>query len=169
VPEELIEQVTVGVDPSGGGDMIGIVAAALLTHGRFAVLADRSISGTPARWGDAVVRAADNYDADDICVEVNYGGEMAVEVVKSAAVRLHEKGERPTGMIRIREITSSRGKALRAEPVSLLFEQGRVLMRRGMDKLEAEMLAFSRSWTGLWMGPRIAWTRWCSRSRAAPR
>jgi phage terminase large subunit-like protein len=146
VPEELIEQVTVGVDPSGGGDMIGIVAAALLTDGRFAVLADRSISGSPAQWGDAVVRAADNYDADDVVVETNYGGAMALEVVKSAAVRLHERGERPTGMIRVREITSSRGKALRAEPVSLLFEQGRVLMRRGMHKLEAEMLAFSRSW-----------------------
>jgi phage terminase large subunit-like protein len=110
------------------------------------VLADRSISGSPAQWGDSVVRAADNYDADDVVVETNYGGAMALEVVKSAAVRLHERGERPTGMIRVREITSSRGKALRAEPVSLLFEQGRVLMRRGMDKLEAEMLAFSRSW-----------------------
>jgi hypothetical protein len=26
VPEDLIEQVTVGVDPSGGGDEVGIVA-----------------------------------------------------------------------------------------------------------------------------------------------
>ena len=38
VPQEMIEQVTVGVDPSGGGDMIGIVVAALLTDGRFAKL-----------------------------------------------------------------------------------------------------------------------------------
>src|SRR5215813_11551395 len=30
VPEDIIEQVTVGVDPSGGGDEVGIVASALL-------------------------------------------------------------------------------------------------------------------------------------------
>ena len=35
---------------------------------------------------------------------------------------------------------------LRAEPVSLFFEKGRVLMRKGMDDLEQEMLAFSRDW-----------------------
>ena len=37
VPEDLIEQVTVGVDPSGGGDKVGIVACALLNDGRYAV------------------------------------------------------------------------------------------------------------------------------------
>ena len=30
--------------------------------------------------------------------------------------------------------------------MSLLFEQGRVLMRPGMPKLEAEMLRLSREW-----------------------
>src|SRR5262249_49813141 len=109
VPQEMIEQVTVGVDPSGGGDMIGIVVAALLADGRFAVLADRSISGSPATWAEAVVRAADNYDADDVCVEINYGGEMCLEVVKSAARRLHERGERETDLIRVKEVSSSRG------------------------------------------------------------
>jgi hypothetical protein len=31
-----------------------------------------------------------------------------------------------------------------AEPISLLYEKGRVLHRRGLDQLEAEMIAFSR-------------------------
>jgi phage terminase large subunit-like protein len=35
---------------------------------------------------------------------------------------------------------------MRAEPVSLLYEKGRVLHRRGLDKLEAEMMQFSREW-----------------------
>src|SRR5262249_44701132 len=56
VAEDLIEQVTVGVDPSGGGDEVGIVASALLQDGRFAVLADRTTTGSPAQWGEAVVR-----------------------------------------------------------------------------------------------------------------
>jgi len=55
-PEDIIEQVTVGVDPSGGGDEVGIVASALLNDGRFAVLADRTTTGSPAQWGEAAVK-----------------------------------------------------------------------------------------------------------------
>src|SRR5262249_6755384 len=40
----------------------------------------------------------------------------------------------------------SRGKAMRAEPISLLYEKGRVLHRHGLDQLEGEMMAFSREW-----------------------
>src|SRR5262245_52645360 len=77
VAEDLIEQVTVGVDPSGGSDEVGIVASALLNDGRFAVLADRSTTGTPAQWGEAVVKCHDDFDSDDVVVEVNFGGDMA--------------------------------------------------------------------------------------------
>ena len=144
VTEEMLEQVTVGVDPSGGGDAIGIVAAALLTDGRYAVLADRTVSGSPATWGDAVVRAHDDFDADDVVVEINFGGVMAAEVIRSAADRMHAHGLRPNNLIRVKEVNASRGKVMRAEPISLLYEKGRVLHRRGLDKFEAEMLAFSR-------------------------
>jgi phage terminase large subunit-like protein len=144
VPEDIIEQVTVGVDPSGGGDEVGIVASALLNDGRFAVLADRTTVGSPAQWGEAVVRCDDDFDADDVVVEVNFGGDMAAtELVKQAAERVHQRGERESNMIRIREVSSSRGKAMRAEPISLLYEKSRVLHRRGLDQLEAEMMAFS--------------------------
>jgi phage terminase large subunit-like protein len=40
VPEDMIEQVTVGVDPSGGDDEVGIVASALLHDGRRRMLGD---------------------------------------------------------------------------------------------------------------------------------
>jgi phage terminase large subunit-like protein len=146
VPEELIEQVTVGVDPSGGGDEVGIMACALLNDGRFAVLADRTTAGSPAQWGEAVVKCHDDFDADDVVVEINFGGDMATEVVKQAAERVHQRGERDSNMIRIREVSASRGKAMQAEPISLLYEKQRVLHRRGLDQLEAEMMAFSREW-----------------------
>jgi phage terminase large subunit-like protein len=146
VKEDLIEQVTVGVDPSGGADEVGIVAAALLTDGRLAVLADRSTAGTPAQWGDAVVRASDDFDADDVTVEVNFGGAMATEVIKQAAERAHSRGDKSTNLVRIKEVSASRGKVMRAEPISLLYERNRVLHRHGLAKLEAEMLSFSRDW-----------------------
>ena len=146
VAEDLIEQVTVGVDPSGGSDEVGIVASALLNDGRFAVLADRSTTGSPAQWGEAAVKCNDDFVADDVVVEVNFGGDMATEVVKQAAERAHQQGRRETNLIRIKEVSASRGKAMRAEPVSLLYEKQRVLHRRGLDQLEAEMMAFSREW-----------------------
>lgn len=146
VGEDRIEQVSIGVDPSGGGDEIGIVAGALLTDGKLAVLADRTTTGSPAQWGEAAVQAYDDFDADDFVVEVNFGGDMATEVLRQAADRKFERGERDTNMISIREVSASRGKVMRAEPVSLLYEKGRVLHRRGLDQLEDEMLAFSREW-----------------------
>jgi phage terminase large subunit-like protein len=146
VAEGLIEQVTVGVDPSGGGDEIGIVVCALLTDGRYAVLADRTVKGSPATWGEAVVRAHDDFDADDVVVEINFGGDMATEVVKQAAERVHRRGDRESNLIRVKEVSASRGKAMRAEPISLLYEKGRVLHRRGLNQLEAEMMSFSREW-----------------------
>jgi phage terminase large subunit-like protein len=86
VPEDMIEQVTVGVDPSGGGDEIGIVASALLNDRRFAVLADRSTSGSPAQWGEAVVRCHDDFDADGVVVEVNFGG-VSPQIIASSRCR----------------------------------------------------------------------------------
>jgi phage terminase large subunit-like protein len=146
VPEDLIEQVTVGVDPSGGGDEVGIVACALLNDGRYAVLADRTTTGSPAQWGEAVVKCHDDFDADDVVVEINFGGDMATAVVKQAAERVHQRGDREASLIRVKEASASRGKAMRAEPISLLYEKGRVLHRRGLDRLEAEMMSFSREW-----------------------
>jgi phage terminase large subunit-like protein len=136
----------VGVDPSGGSDEVGIVVGAPLVDGRLAILADRSTAGSPATWGDAVVRASDDFDADDVTVEINFGGAMATEVIKQGAERAHSRGDRPTNLIRIRKVSASRGKVMRPEPCSLLYEKGRVLHRRGLAKLEAEMHSFSRDW-----------------------
>lgn len=59
---------------------------------------------------------------------------------------VHQRGERESNMSRIREVSVSSGKAMRAEPISLLYEKQRVLHRRGLDQLEAEMMSYSREW-----------------------
>jgi phage terminase large subunit-like protein len=145
IANEKIEQATVAVDPSGGADLVGIVGAALLTDGTLAVLGDYSTGGTPSHWAETAIRARDQLDADDICAETNFGGAMVIETIKQAAIRMHEHGERQTDMIRVREVVASKGKTLRAEPVSLQYERGRVIHRKGVDlnKLEA---SFSRDW-----------------------
>jgi phage terminase large subunit-like protein len=135
------------VDPSGGGDEVGIVVAALLTDGRLAVLADRSLSAaSPGQWGDEVVKAYDEFDCDDAVVELNFGGDMATDVVKQSADRAFQMGKRADNMIPVKEVTASRGKVMRAEPISLAYEKNRIVHRRGLDQLEVEMLSFSREW-----------------------
>ena len=93
------------------------------------------------------MKAHDDYDCDDVVVETNFGGDMVTAVVKQAAQRAFDQGRRSTDMLRVKEVSASRGKVMRAEPCSLLYEKGRVLHRRGLDLLEAEMMSFSREWS----------------------
>jgi phage terminase large subunit-like protein len=60
--------------------------------------------------------------------------------------RAYQAGKRATNMIRVKEVTASRGKVMRAEPISLAYEKQRVVHRNGLDQLESEMLSFSREW-----------------------
>jgi phage terminase large subunit-like protein len=52
---------------------------------------------------------------------------------------------------------------LPAEPVSLLWEQGRVLMRPGVEALELEMLRFPANGTVLFTARRTGLMRWFGR------
>jgi phage terminase large subunit-like protein len=126
-----LKKITVGVDPSGGAGEQGIVVVGradmstiipgidgsrLRPHGF--VLADRTCHLSPNGWGREAVVAALDFEADDIAVEVNYGGEMAVSVVRGAAEALGIP-------ISIKQVRASRGKRVRAEPVAALSEPDR--------------------------------------------
>jgi hypothetical protein len=50
------------------------------------------------------MRCHDDFDADDVVVEVNFDGDTATEVVKpgkQAAERVHQRGECQTNLIRV--------------------------------------------------------------------
>ena len=124
IVEHQLQRITVGVDPSGGSGEQGIVVVgkALLDrekppHGY--VLDDRSCRKSPAEWGRRAVEAAIDWEADDIAVETNFGGDMAVATIRNAADSLGVH-------IPVRRLTASRGKRPRAEPVSAVAAQGRM-------------------------------------------
>lgn len=121
-------RVVVGVDPSGGAGERGIVACAKEDRHNFAILGDFSGKMTADKFGKRVCECVDKFGADAIVVEKNFGGDMATQLIKN---------ERPTA--RIIEVTATRGKHIRAEPVSALYEQGRVRHAKGMDQLEDQM------------------------------
>lgn len=152
VPLDMVPKIartSVGVDPSGGAGEQGIVVVSKamilrehedvrkriqLAHGF--VVADRTVQLSPDGWGRAAVKAAIDHDADDICVEVNYGGDMALSTIRAAAEALAVS-------IPIRKVTATRGKKVRASPVSALTEQGRWHMVGNHPKLEEQMTTWT--------------------------
>ena len=127
-----MQRVVVGVDPSGGGDEIGIVAAGKGMDGLFYVLEDATCSLSPSGWARRVGEIYDRHLADRIIAERNFGGDMVESIIKTERPRL------PVSMV-----TASRGKAVRAEPIAALYEQGRVQHARGLEKLEDQMMQFT--------------------------
>lgn len=123
-----ITRVVVGVDPSGGGDDVGIVVVG--KAGDLAiVLADCTVPATsPLAWATAVGRACQTWKADCVVAEANYGGDMVASTLASGGVKT-----------RVRMVVATRGKAVRAEPVAALYEQGNVLHREAFPLMEAEM------------------------------
>lgn len=133
VPE--LSRVVVGIDPPGGVTECGIIVAGLSWNGRVPhgyVLADRSLTGSPDVWADAVLCAAEDYQADRMIGEANFGGDMVEHVVRQAALArgLH---------VRYKVVRASRGKAVRAEPVVSLYEQGRIHHVGAFPHLEDEL------------------------------
>lgn len=130
-PVEL-DRVVVAVDPpaTAGGDACGIVVVGRRDRQAF-VLADRTVRGmSPGGWAGAVCRAARDFGANEVVAESNQGGDMVRSVLSTADCP-----------VPIQMVHASRSKAARAEPVALLYEQGRVVHCEALPALEEEMLA----------------------------
>ena len=130
-PPEM-RRVVVGVDPSisDGEDAAecGIVVAGEGVDGKFYVLADCSLRGSPARWGRAVVDAWLDKGADRVVAEENQGGKMVELTLRTIEADIPYRG-----------VHASVGKQARAEPVSALYEQGRVFHAKPFDELEDQL------------------------------
>lgn len=131
-----MQRVIVAVDPSGGdaegNDEQGIVVAGIGVDGYYYVLADRSCKLTPQGWASRAVGAFNEFNADKLVAEKNYGGDMVQAIIKTIDPNISFK-----------MVTASRGKVQRAEPVAALYEQGKVRHVAGMELLESQMT----SWT----------------------
>lgn len=138
-------RIVVAVDPSGAGDVdnadndaIGIMVVGLGTDGVCYVIEDLTVKAGPATWGRIVGDAYERHEADAVIGETNYGGAMVQHVIQTARPRTN-----------FRKVTATRGKVVRAEPVSALYEQGKVRHVGFLRDLEDELMAFT---TGGFMG-----------------
>jgi phage terminase large subunit-like protein len=132
-------RVVVAVDPSGSGDednasndAIGIAVVGLGVDGNGYLLEDCTIKAGPATWGKVATLAYDRHMADVIVGEANYGGAMVEFVVQTARPRTPYKS-----------VNATRGKVVRAEPISALYEHGKVRHVGYFTELEEELCGFS--------------------------
>lgn len=129
-----LQRLVVAIDPSATstGDEAGIVTVGsngnVPAQMQYYLLEDNSLQGSPIEWARAAVAAYHRHKADHIIAEVNNGGEMVTQTIKSV-----------DSSVPVRAVHASRGKLTRAEPVSVVYEQGRGHHVGSFPKLEDEL------------------------------
>jgi phage terminase large subunit-like protein len=163
VAPSLSRSSVVGVDPSGGSGEQGIVVVGaghtmneetkrVEKHGY--VLADETVRTSPEGWSRKAVQTAIDWDAGAIIVETNFGGDMAVSTLQTAA-------EHEGVAIPIKTVHASRGKKPRAQPVSAMSVQGRWHMVGHFEDLEDQMCTWTED--SNWSPDRLdasVWPAW---------
>lgn len=128
-------RVVVAIDPavtSGeDSDETGIVVAGRGVDGHGYVLRDLSCRMSPDGWARRAVVAFQDHRADRIVAEVNNGGDLVEQVVRTVDRSVPYKA-----------VHASRGKRVRAEPIAALYEQGKVHHVGGLPDLEDQMCSF---------------------------
>lgn len=133
-------RIVVAIDPaatsSEEADDTGIVVAGRDDQQppHFYVFDDQTTHDKPAGWAKKAVTAYHEHEADRIVGEINNGGEMVEHTVRTVDENVSYKS-----------VHATRGKAIRAEPVSALYEQNRVHHVGFWPKLEDEMVQFDPS------------------------
>lgn len=138
VTQEKVRTV-VAVDPattaSDESDETGIVVASGYGHReakQYTVDGDYSGRFSPNGWAQKAIAAYDQHQANAIVIETNQGGDMAEATLRNAGF----KG-------RIVRVHASKGKFARAEPISALYEQGRVSHQGALYTLENQLMEYA--------------------------
>ena len=150
----LLERIVVAVDPpkedAVGSDECGIGVVGVGSDKRGYVLDDFSLVGNPHKWGNAVVTAFDKWGADTVVVEKNMGGQMCAFTIETA---------RPG--IPIIEVTATRGKHIRAEPISALYSRDLISHVGAYPELESQMCKMTAGgYAGNGSPDRVDWMVW---------
>jgi phage terminase large subunit-like protein len=125
-------RIVVAIDPAvtnnANSDETGIVAAGITSDNHYYVLSDKSLKASPDAWARQAVNLYHDLGADKIIAETNNGGDMVTLLIKQVDQSAP-----------VKKVTATRGKQLRAEPISSLYEQGRVHHHGYFAELETQM------------------------------
>ena len=130
-----LSRVVVAIDPAisatAKSDETGINVSGKEGKNKY-ILEDASGIYTPEQWASEAIRLANKWDADCIVGEKNQGGDMVESVLRSAGWNG-----------RIKLVTATKGKYVRAEPIYTEYEQGKVFHVGYHNRLEAQMCSFT--------------------------
>lgn len=130
-PGKIIRTV-VAIDPAvtnrPNSDETGIVVASLDENREGVVQDDLSIKASTGTWAQRAVNAYHKYHANYIVAEVNQGGDLVEDAIRNL-----------DSSIKVVKVHASKGKFARAEPISMLYEQGKIAHLKSLPELEAQM------------------------------
>jgi phage terminase large subunit-like protein len=131
-----LTRIVVAIDPAAtsgeDADETGVVVVGQDKDGQGYVLADCSGRYTPIEWARIAISAYRTHHADRIVAERNNGGDMV-----EATLRMVDQN------VPVTTVWASRGKVTRAEPISALYEQGRMHHVGTFTQLEDQMTNFT--------------------------
>ncbi len=126
----------VGIDPAVTNtemsDYHGVSVCAAGADQRGYVLEDASLHGTPKQWATRAVAMFDKWGADAIVVEINQGGDMVKHTLQTIRDTLP-----------IIEVRATRGKHVRAEPISAMYHTGRISHVGSFPEMEDQLCNFT--------------------------
>ena len=129
-------KIIVALDPAvtsnPDSDETGIVVVGKDAQNKYYLLDDRSGVYSPAEWGKVAVELFYLWQANYIVAEVNNGGDLVESLIRGI-----------DSSVGYRSVHASRGKMLRAEPISALYEQGKVHHMGVYPELESQMCTYT--------------------------
>lgn len=125
-------RIVIAIDPAvtsnANSDETGIVAAGITADNHYYVLDDKSLRASPDAWARVAVNLYHELKADKIIAETNNGGDMVTLLIRQV-----------DNNVPVKKVTATRGKQVRAEPISSLYEQGRVHHHGYFAELETQL------------------------------
>lgn len=135
IPEQF-EKVVVGVDPAAtntkNSDATGLIVVGY-DSGMYYVLDEATGNYSPLEWAQKVKELYVKWQADYVVAEVNMGGDLVESNIRNVC----------GSFIQIEKVHASKGKILRAQPVSALYQQNLVKHIKVFEQLEYEMQTYT--------------------------
>ncbi len=130
-----LQRIVVAIDPPAGGKRggtCGIICCGRGDNGTVYVLEDASIEAArPDQWAAKALALYHAREADALVAEINQGGDMVANVIRSIDAN-----------VPMTPVRATRGKHIRAEPVAALYAQGKVKHVGVFPELEDQMCLF---------------------------
>ncbi len=130
-----LKRIVISIDPATSkkknSDETGITVQGIDFQGKGYLLEDLSGKYSPEEWATVAITAVSRWEADCIVAEKNQGGDLIQSVLRAKDY----KG-------RIKLVTATKGKFVRAEPIFSLYEQGKIFHVGFHPTLERQMCIF---------------------------